>query len=145
MRTLRQAKAETLRDNYRKAKTDMMFFRESLEKLRRKLLLLNFFLKIFDKKKSSFQKIVEDLPIGKVTLHDLIIGADKKLGPNQIALREFVIDQTINHGLLRMSITFGKDADLMPLDRLAGEVLSMHKAAERGNSKTIFTERDLLH
>ena len=121
-----------------------MFFRESLEKLRKKSPLVNLFFKIFDRKKSTLDKICENLPIGKVTLRDLIIGPDKKLGPNQIALREYIIDQTVNHGLLRTSVTFAKSADSLSLDDLAKDILAMYKAPEKGKCTPIFTELDLL-
>ena len=136
---------EEMRNIYRSAKTNMMFIREHLEKHRKTNKLLNWLMKPFDKPKDYLEERLEryDLPIGKMTLIDLIIGPDRWLGPNQIALRELIIYNTINGGAIPDHATFSKEANTKSKDSLAKDILLFFQAFDRGNYKVIKSDIDL--
>ncbi|MFA6463914.1 MAG: hypothetical protein WCV55_02825 [Candidatus Paceibacterota bacterium] len=84
-----------------------------------------------------------EMSIGEVTIWDLIVGPDSELGPDQIALREYLIDRTINGNLMRISATFNKEADKQARNDLAKEILKMLLISDRSMMKVILTEKDL--
>lgn len=143
MSTPNKPTAEEMRNKYRNAKPAIIFFLEFLGKIIKKSTILSWLLKPWTKPKSLMELLTENIPYGRITIYDLIVGPDFLLGPNQIALREEIIDQSLNGGLLRMSASFSKEAETMSSDENAKGVLSFLRAFSRGDYKKIETEIDL--
>lgn len=74
------------------------------------------------------EKLLDSLPLSKVTLTDLISGPDELLGPNQIELREYVVNEVVKNECKHMSITLGKEADSKSFDELAKSALAFFLA-----------------
>lgn len=65
-----------------------------------------------------------NIPIGNISLYDLISGPDDSLGPNQIQLREEIISKSVNDNLLTINATFTKKAESLPKDDVAKSFLT---------------------
>jgi len=83
----------------------------------------------------ELERVFGILPFSQTTWKDLIIGPDNGLGPNQIRLREFIINEALNNGILPVQADFLKFADDRSPDDLARELISILENFKRNFTK----------